>query len=132
METQKIIYFRPKFWPDKENRRHPDDSKLAGDEPPITEVLRYRQEMRLYYRNWIEVWRTYSYFTNYGIYVIPIIGLITWSWIVFLALAVPFVIFKRHIGNKLWNLHGIKFLIPGLLDADLVKHFGYLLPFDDD
>ena len=132
MKTQKIIFFRPKFWPGKEYRKLPDSSKLLADEPAITDLLRYRQEMRMYYRNWIEVWRTYSYFTDYGIYVIPIIGLITWSWIVFLALAIPFVIFKRHIGNMLWNLHGLRFLVPGFLDKDLVKHFGYLPPFDDE
>jgi len=132
MEKQKIIYFRPKFWPDREYRKPPDGSRLLVDEPAITDVMRFRQEMRLYYRNWIDVWRTYSYFTNYGIIVIPLIGLLSRSWIVFLALAIPFMIFKRHIGNKLWDLNGLRIIVPGVFDYLLTPVFGYLPPFEDE
>lgn len=131
MEKQKTIYFKPKFWPDREYKKCPNDSKLLVDEPAITDIIRYRQEMRLYYRNWIEVWRTYSYFTNYGIIVIPLIGILSWNLIVFLAFAVPFLIFKRYIGNKLWGLMGLRILVKGLMDPQLVPVFGYLPPFED-
>jgi len=131
METQKTFYFKPKFWPDREYRKCPDDSKLLVDDPAITDVLRYRQEMRLYYRNWIEVWRTYSYFTNYLFIVIPLIGLLSWNLFVFLVLAIPFLVFKRHIGKKLWSFAGLRILIQGFMDPQLRPVFGYLTPFED-
>ncbi|MBE0675994.1 MAG: hypothetical protein IH591_15160 [Bacteroidales bacterium] len=132
MEEQKVFYIKPRFWPERENRKPPDDTFLLDDEPSIVEKLRYRQQMRLYYRNWIEVWRTYSYFTNYGVFVIPLIALLAWSWKLFVILAIPFFIFKRHIGNKLWGLNGLRIIIQVMFDKELVQHFGYLPPFEDE
>ena len=132
MKEQKVFYIKPRFWPERENRKRPDDTFLLDDEPSIVEKLRYRQQMRLYYRNWIEVWRTYSYFTDYGIFVIPLIALAAWSWKLFVVLAIPFFIFKRHIGNKLWGLNGLKIIIQGFFDPELVQQFGYIPPFEDE
>lgn len=132
MEERKVIYINPRFWPDRENRKLPDDTFLLDDEPSIIEKLRFRQQARLYYRNWIEVWRTYSYFTDYGIIAIPLIGLATWSLKVFLMLAIPFLFFKRYIGNRLWNLNGLRIIIQGFFDPELVEQFGTLPPFEDE
>ena len=132
METERIHYFTPKFWPDREHRAAPDDEALLEDEPAMTDVLRYRQNMRLYYRNWMDVWQTYSYFTNYGVIAIPLIALFTWSWQVFIILAVPFFFFKRYIGKRLWGLRCLGIIVQGLFDRQLSEHFGYLLPFDDE
>jgi len=132
METDRITCFKPKLWPDREHRAAPDDGALLEDEPAMTDILRFRQSIRLYYRNWIDVWRTYCYFTNYGVFVIPLIALLTWSWQVFIILAVPFFFIKRFINRKFWGLRNLAILVQGLFDRQLSENFGYLLPFDDE
>ena len=132
MEPDRINCFKPKFWPDREHRNVPGDEALLEDEPAMTDLLAYRQKMRLYYRNWIDVWRTYCYFTNFGVIVIPLIAVITWSWKVFFLLALPYCSFKRYVNRRLWSLRKLGILVQGLFDRQLSEYFGSLLPFDDE
>lgn len=132
MNNDHVIYFSPKFWPDRQSRKCPNDSKLLVDEPNPFDVLEYRQAVRLWYRNWVPVWRTYSYYTNFGVLVVPLAGLLTWNIFVFLALALAWVAAKRYIGKKLWDFMCIKYLITGLMDKELIPVFGNLQAFDEE
>jgi len=81
MKSGKIIYFKLKFWPDKENRKIPEDNDIDFDNLNVYALLRYRNEMRLYYRNWVAVWRTYKYFTRFIPLLLPITWLFSTYWI---------------------------------------------------
>lgn len=131
MENVKVYYIKPKFWPDRENRKRPDSSCLLADEPAITDIFRYRQEVRLYYRNWIEVWRTYSYFNMYTPLLIPVAGLLLHSWIAAVAVAALWIGWARIIGYYKYRLWSLKILIPGLFDRMISEQYGELLPFED-
>ena len=131
MEKEKVYLFTPKFWPDREHSKRPDDSFLLADDPAITDIFRYRQEMRLYYRNWIQVWRTYSWFNIWMPLAAPVIGLLAGSWIVTVSLLLFYVVFARIIGRKKYSLWAYKILVPGFMDEKISQQFGTLLPFDD-
>lgn len=131
MEKQKVWYFTPKFWPDREHRKLPDDSLLLVDDPSITDIYRYRQEMRLYYRNWIQVWRTYSWFNMWMPLAAPVTGLLARSWIVTVAMLVFYVVFARIIGHRKHSLWAYRMLVPGLFDGMITEHFGPPIPFEE-
>ena len=131
MEKQKVWYFTPKFWPDREHRKMPDDSLLLVDDPSITDIYRYRQEMRLYYRNWIQVWRTYSWFNMWMPLAAPVTGLLARSWIVTVALLVFYVVFARIIGRRKHSLWAYRMLVPGLFDGMIAEHYGPPIPFEE-
>jgi len=131
-EKEKVFYITPKFWPDREHRQRPDDSFLLEDDPAITDIYRYRQEVRLYYRNWIEVWRTYSWFNMWMPIAAPIIGLLAGSWIVTVSLLVFYVVFARIIGRKKHSLSFYRIFVPGLFDGMITEHFGPPIPFEDN
>ncbi|MFZ2338926.1 MAG: hypothetical protein WAW07_04290 [Bacteroidales bacterium] len=131
MEKENVYLFTLKFWPDREYRRQPDDSFLLEDDPSITEMFRYRQEMRLWYRNWIQVWRTYSWFNMQTPLLAPAIGLIFHSWLAAGAVLVFYVIFARIIGKYKYRLWAFKMLVPGFMDEKISQQFGSLLPYDD-
>ena len=131
MEKVKRYYFRLKFWPDKEHRKIPSDACLLQDEPNIYEMLKYRNEVRLWYLNWFDVWETYSWLTTYYVpLLIPAIWIITGNWILGVSLIILYVYCKRFIIGKYKNmLWGMKFLVPGFIDPKLEPHFGPQLPF---
>ena len=131
MEKEKVYLFSPKFWPDTEHRKRPDDSFLLADDPAITDIYRYRQEMRLWYRNWIEVWRTYSWFNMWMPLAAPVIGLLSGSWIVTAALLAIYVVFARIIGSRKHSLWSYRILVTGLFDRMIAEHFGTPIPFED-
>jgi len=88
--------------------------------------------MRLYYRNWVAVWRTYKYFTRFIPLMLPIIWLFCTYWIasgvILLIWGICWYIFYK----KLKKFNEIRFLVPGLFDYRLTPHFGEMLPFDDE
>ena len=132
MEKEKVWYIQPKFWPDREHRKRPDDSFLLADDPAIIDIYRYRQEVRLYYRNWIQVWRTYSWFNMWMPFAAPVIGLIAGSWIVTVSLLIFYVVFARIIGRKKHSLSFYRIFVPGLFDGMITEHFGPPIPFEDN
>jgi hypothetical protein len=132
MEKVRRYYFRLKFWPDKEHRKTLSDACLLEDEPNIYELLKYRNGMRLYYLNWFDVWETYSWLTTYfPPVIIPLVWIISGSWIAGVSLIVLWFWSKRFIvGKYRYALWGIKILIPGLFDRQLTEKFGPLPPFE--
>ena len=131
MEKEKVFYLKPKFWPDRDHRKKPDDSFLLADDPGIADIFRYRQEVRLYYRNWIGVWRTYSWFNMWMPLAAPVTGLLAGSWIVTVVLLVFYVVFARIIGRKKHSLSFYRIFVPGLFDGMITEHFGLPIPFED-
>ncbi len=131
MEKEKVFYLKPKFWPDRDHRKKPDDSFLLADDPAIADIFRYRQEVRLYYRNWIGVWRTYSWFNMWMPLAAPVTGLLAGSWIVTVVLLVFYVVFARIIGRKKHSLSFYRIFVPGLFDGMITEHFGLPIPFED-
>lgn len=128
----KKIYFRFKLWPDREHRKMPADDCLLPDEPNIYEMYRFRQEVWAYYRNWIDVWRTYSWLNMFTPLLIPVVGLLAQSWLTAIAFTILYVGWARFIGKKKYSLWTLKILVPGFIDPKLVPHFGSLLPFEDN
>ena len=131
MENENDYTFELKFWPDEENRECPSDECLLVDEPAMIDILRYRQQMRLYYLNWFDVWETYSYMNRFTILLAPLVFLLTWKWYAPIIVILLWIVFCRIIGRKTHRLWSIKILIPGLFDPDLTEHFGNLLPFTE-
>ena len=124
-------YFRLKFWPNREHRKIPSDECFLEKEPNIYEMLKYRNEVRLWYLNWFDVWETYSYITHYHI---PLLIIFVWimsgNWILGSLLTIVcaycryFIIYK-HKDMRL----GVKLLVPAIVDPKIEPHFGQQLPF---
>lgn len=129
-----IITFNLKFWPDNKFRKLPSDEFLLADEPNIFEMLKYRNEVRLYYLNWSDVWDTYSYITTWYIPLfILLFGILTLSWIGTVLLILLLFGTKHYIiGKNRNNLRLLRILIPGLFDEQLSTYFGPLLPFSHE
>ena len=109
----------------------PSDACLLEDEPNIYEMLKYRNEARLWYLNWFDVWETYSYITLYHVpLAIVVIWIVTGNWLLGVSLIILWAWSKRYIIGKhkdmLWF---IKLMVPGFIDPKLEPHFGPLLPF---
>jgi hypothetical protein len=132
MKNKKVRYFKLKFWPDKENRKTPEDRDTGENNENVVELLKLRNEYRLYYRNWIHVWRTYHYITRYLPALGILLGLLFQSYlaagIVLLFWPAAWFFTKR----KMKDLDTMAYLIPGLFDRDLEPHFGKQPPFTDD
>ena len=129
MKKDKIILFKWKFLPDKENRKCPDSRKIDNDNP--YQLLRWRQELRLWFHNWRNVWYTYRYLLNFY----PFIGLAVWvisgSWIAgltTLSLYIPMYLFIR---KKINFLDQLEILMPVVIDRILTPVFGNLPRFDE-
>ena len=131
MDNENDYTFELKFWPDRENRRCPSDECLLADEPSMFDILHFRQQVRLYYLNWNDVWETYSYMNRYTIFLVPIAFLLTWKWCAPIIVILLWVVFCRIIGRGTREMWALRALIPGLFDKDLAAHFGNLLPFDE-
>jgi hypothetical protein len=121
-----------KFFPDKENRKLPKDRVCGENNENKIELLKLRNELRLYYRNWIDVWRTYHYGTRYILAVGIIIGLVFQSYIVTGIIALFWPVVWYFTKKKMKELDSMAMLISGFLDSDLDSNFGSLLPFSDD
>jgi hypothetical protein len=131
MDKQNVHYFRLKFWPDRENRKCPTGAQFLEDEDNIYEMMKYRNEFRLYYLNWVDVWETYSYITRY--YVLPAI-LVTWvltgNWILGVSLVILWAWSKYYIIEKEKDiLKTMGIFVPYLFDRKIVKIYGPQLPF---
>lgn len=132
MTTQKTIYFRFKLWPDREHRKMPDSTLIGADEPEIADLYRFRMGTMLYYRNWMDVWMTYTYINTFALLLIPLAGLIAWTWIASAVTAVIWFLWVRFVNSRRYRLRMLKILITVLFDKKLVPHFGSLLPFEDE
>jgi hypothetical protein len=132
MKTEKVYFFKPGFWPDRKHRQKPDDSFPLADDPSIADIYRYRQEVRLCYRNSIDVWGTYSYFNRWMPIAAPIIGLLAHSWIVTVALLVFYFAFARFIGREKHSMLFYKIVVPGQPDGMITEHYGPPIPFEGD
>ena len=129
-KEKKYIDFRWKFFPDKENRKTPDCRKYDCDDP--YQLLKWRNNVRLFFLNWRYVWYTYKYLLKY----FPLIGLVVWdlsgSWIAGLATLTIYIPLRIIIDKKISTLDQLQFLMPGLIDPQLTPLFGNLLPFKID
>lgn len=132
MKPDKTILFTPKFWPDKENWSHPSDEGIDFDNLNLMLLLAYRQKLRLYYRNWVNVWRTYAYFSKYAFASVPLLWIVTKSWLLAITELAILIAATIIVHKKLDHFNKFRFLIPGLLDSYLVDQFGELLPFEDE
>jgi hypothetical protein len=72
MSSNRIIYITPRFWPEKEDRNLPFDEGIDWDNPNVVMVLTFRNKYRLYYRNWVAVWRTYEYYSKWALGIVPL------------------------------------------------------------
>jgi hypothetical protein len=123
-----MIYIELKFWPDKENRECPSDENVDYDNP--YEILKHRQKLLLFYRNWISVYRTYYFILKWAIIVVPIVQMISNSlW----ASGITFIIWGLgmiYTYKKLILFFKFKFLAIHLVDPLITPYFGKLEPFD--
>lgn len=128
MRTDNDLYFTPKFWPDKDNKEIPLDEKVDYNNP--YEVLRHRQEVRLFYKNWVQVWRTYAYFSKRVIIITPIVYLLTSSlWAT--GISIAFSLASRiYFTRKLESILKFKMLATSLLDQFIIPHISPLEPFE--
>ncbi|HPQ35174.1 MAG TPA: hypothetical protein PK563_11815 [Tenuifilaceae bacterium] len=123
-----IVFITPKFWPDKENRRVPLDKDVDYENP--YEVLKHRQKVRLFYLNWVQVWRTYVYYSKWAIGIVPLVFLLTKSfWAAAIALA-AWIVCRFYFLNKLKSITKFKILAMGILDRFIIPHLGYIEPFE--
>jgi hypothetical protein len=122
------VYFTPKFWPDSKHRFVPLDEHVDYQNP--FEVLKHRQEVRLFYRNWVQVWRTYAYLSSWLIGLVPIVYILSNSlWAAGIALGACLVC-KIFFTRKLDSWTKFKYLASGLLDQHIVPYLGSLEPFE--
>jgi hypothetical protein len=134
MVEKKKNYFSLKFWPDREHRRWPSDENLDFDNPDLFEMLKYRNEMRLFYINWYDVWETYNYIhIRFVPFLMPCIWLITGKWTIALPMGFLWIFFKGYVIDRHRNwLAGVKLLVPMLVDKMILEHYGPQLPFDSE
>jgi hypothetical protein len=128
MAEEIIYYITPKFWPDKEDKDLPLDKDVDYTNP--FDVLKHRQKVRLFYRNWVEVWRTYAYYSKWAIGVVPLVGVLTNSkW----ATGVTFILwlsFRIYFSRKLTSIVKFKFIATAILDRFIEPHIGPIEPFE--
>ena len=127
---EKIIYFNWKFVPGRENRKTPDCRKIDCDNQ--FQLLKWRQDVRLYFLNWRNVWYTYRYLLKY----FPFLGLLVWalsgSLMTGLAIAAFYVPVRVFIYRKISTLDQLEILMPGLIDPQLIPVFGNLPGFNEE
>ena len=94
------------------------------------EVLKHRQKVILFYRNWIPVYRTYYLIAKWSIIVVPIMQLLTnslWiSGITFIIWGLCMIYSRR----KLKSFLKFKFLAEILIDPYVIPYFGELEPYE--
>jgi hypothetical protein len=129
-KEKKYIDFSWKFFPDKENRPIPDSRKIDSDD--MFQLLKWRNDLRLFFLNWRYVWYTYKYLLKYY----PILSVVVWaisgSWIAGLAVLSIYIPLRIIIDKKISTLDQLQFLMPGLIDPQLTPVFGNLLPFTNE
>jgi hypothetical protein len=130
MRNKKYIDFTWKFHPDKENRKTPDSRKIDNDD--LYQLLKWRNDVRLFVLNWRNVWYTYKYLLKY----FPLIGLLVWtisgSWIAGLATLTIYIPLRIIVDKKISFLDQLQILMPAFIDRKLTPVFGKLLPFTYD
>ena len=130
MSKKKYIDFNWKFLPNLENRKTPDSRKIDCDDP--LQLLKWRNDVRLFFLNWRNVWYTFKYLLKY----FPLLGLLIWvlsgSWITGLAALACYIPLRIFIDKKISFLNQLEILMPGLIDQQLTPLFGNLIPFAYD
>jgi hypothetical protein len=130
MRNKKYIDFTWKFHPDKENRKTPDSRKFDNND--LFQLLKWRNDVRLFILNWRNVWYTYSYLLNYY----PFLGLLVWvltgSWIAGASVLSLYVPIRIYLWKKISFLDNLVQLMPVFIDRKLTPVFGKLLPFTSD
>jgi hypothetical protein len=129
-KEKKYIDFNWKFFPDRDNRKTPDSRDYDCEDP--FQLLRWRNDVRLFVINWRNVWYTYRYLLNFW----PFLGLLAWvltgsciAGASIIALYVPIRIF---LWKKISFLDNLVQVMPAFIDRKLIPVFGKLLPFTSD
>lgn len=127
MKKEKYINFSWKFLPGIENRQIPDSRKIDCND--MFQLLKWRNDVRLFCLNWRNVLYTYKYLLKY----FPFLGLIIWavsgSWIAGLTALTVYIPLRIIIDKKIYFLDQIQSMIPGLIDPQLTPVFGNLSNF---
>jgi len=130
MKKEKIILFKWKLLPDRANRKCPDSSKIDNDD--LYQLLKWRQELRLWFHNWRDVWYTYRFMLNFY----PLLGLLAWilsgsliAGLAVLSIYIPLYLFVR---KKISFLDQLEILMPVFIDRRLSPVFGSLPGFSED
>jgi hypothetical protein len=127
MKKEKIILFKWKFLPGRESRKCPDSRKIDYDDP--YQLLKWRQDVRLWVHNWRNVWYTYSYLLNYYPYFGLAVWLISGSWIAGLATLALYIPMYLFIRKKISFLDQLEIVMPAMIDPLLTPLFGSLPKF---
>jgi hypothetical protein len=129
MAKDKSILFNWKFLPGKEHRKTPDSRDYDCDN--LFQLLEWRQELRLWFLNWRNVWYTYRYLLNFYPYLGLLVLLITSSWVVGLATLLMYVPMRLYLDKKISFLDQLEILMPVFIDRKLTPVFGNLPEFNE-
>jgi hypothetical protein len=129
MAKQKIIGFTWKFLPGREHRKTPDSRDYDCDN--LFQLLEWRQELRLWFLNWRNVWYTYRYLLNFYPYLGLLVLLITSSWAWGGATLVLYVPMRLYLDKKISFLDQLEILMPVFIDRKLIPVFGNLPKFNE-
>jgi hypothetical protein len=130
MRKEKYIDFSWKFFPDKENRETPDSRKI--DDNDLFQLLKWRNDVRLFILNWRNVWYTYRYLLNYYPFLALLVWLVSGSWIAGIAALSVYIPLRIIIDRKISFLDQLQILMPAFIDQKLIPVFGKLLPFTSE
>jgi hypothetical protein len=128
MAKDKSIYFNWKFLPNKEHRKTPDSRDYDCDN--LFQLLEWRQELRLWFLNWRNVWYTYRYLLNFYPYLGLVVLLLTGSWTWGLSTLLMYVPMRLYLDKKISFLDQLEILMPGIIDSKLIPVFGNLPEFN--
>ena len=129
MSKEKVIIFNWKFLPSKEHRKTPDSRDYDCDN--LFQLLEWRQELRLWFLNWRNVWYTYRYLLNFYPYLGLVVLLFTGSWVVGLATLILYVPMRLYLDKKISFLDQLEILMPVFIDRKLTPVFGNLPEFNE-
>jgi hypothetical protein len=129
MSKEKVIIFNWKFFPGKEHRKTPDSRDYDCDN--LFQLLEWRQELRLWFLNWRNVWYTYRYLLNFYPYLGLVVLLITSSWAGGLATLLLYVPMRLYLDKKISFLDQLEILMPVFIDRKLTPVFGNLPEFNE-
>ena len=129
MSKEKVIIFNWKFLPGKEHRKTPDSRDYDCDN--LFQLLEWRQELRLWFLNWRNVWYTYRYLLNFYPYLGLVVLLFTGSWVVGLATLILYVPMRLYLDKKISFLDQLEILMPVFIDRKLTPVFGNLPEFNE-
>ena len=129
MKKAKIILFKWKLLPDRENRKCPDSRTIDNDD--LYQLLRWRQELRLWFRNWRDVWYTYRYLLTFYRWLALLVWVLSGSWIAGLATIALYIPMYLFIRKKISFLDQLEMVMPMMIDPLLTPVFGSLPKFSE-